>query len=132
VGLQIDVLLPAGTEPDFATILAKLAAFGDPPALKMIDGLPAFPDEVPEAGWRELRLGLAAGMVTLRRMSDGLAIVTWGSADSALAMARNRVAWAAASAGAGSVREGGTTLTPEAFFAAGNLGPMDATPDTGR
>ena len=28
----------------------------------MIDGLPAFPDEVPEPGWKELRIGFASGM----------------------------------------------------------------------
>lgn len=53
-------------------------------AIRMIDGLPAFPDEIPEDGWRELRVSTGGGMMTLRKQPNGLAIVVWGNADEAL------------------------------------------------
>ena len=55
---------------DWPQLVAELTARGLPPMLRMIDDLPAFPDEVPPDGWRELRLGFAAGMVTLRRSEE--------------------------------------------------------------
>jgi len=58
----------------------------------MIDGLPAFPDEVPEDGWRELRLGFSAGMVTIRRSASAWECTVWGTADPELLNARDRVA----------------------------------------
>lgn len=71
--------------PDWPTVRDRLAAAGCPAAVRMIDGLPAFPDEEPAADWRELRLGFAAGMVTVRRTADGVRLVTWGTDDPALA-----------------------------------------------
>jgi hypothetical protein len=50
----------------------------------MIDGLPAFPNETPDAAWRELRVTLRGGMVTLRRDGDAIRSVVWGAADPAL------------------------------------------------
>jgi hypothetical protein len=69
----------------------------------MIDGLPAFPDETPAEDWRELRVGFAAGMVTLRRGTDSLICVVWSSAGPALLAARDQLAWACAAAGQGIV-----------------------------
>lgn len=77
----------AGGVPDWPTVSARLAAAGQPAAVRMIDGLPAFPDEEPPADWRELRLGFAAGMVTVRRTPDGVRLVTWGTDDPKLAAA---------------------------------------------
>lgn len=65
-------------------LVARLKQLGETPILRMIDGLPAFPDEVPADDWRELRLGLAGGMVTVRRTSEGYSCVTWGTSDAAL------------------------------------------------
>ena len=59
---------------------ASLAA-GMPLALKMIDNLPAFPDEQPEDGWKELRVGSSNGMMTLRRTGNSLDCIVWGNAD---------------------------------------------------
>lgn len=69
---------------EWPKLVARLKELGETPILRMIDGLPAFPDEVPADDWRELRLGLTGGMVTVRRTSDGYSCVTWGTADAAL------------------------------------------------
>jgi len=45
----------AGEPPEWVVIRAKLAERGFAATLRMIDGLPAFPDETPEPGWKELR-----------------------------------------------------------------------------
>lgn len=70
--------------PSWNAIRDELSRAGHTTTLRMIDGLPAFPDESPEAGWKELRIGFPAGMVTLRRGADHLACVVWGNADAAL------------------------------------------------
>ncbi len=76
--------IPATKTIEWSALVARLTALGEAPVLRMIDGLPAFPDETPDDGWKELRLTLAGGMATLRRTSDGYACVTWGTADPAL------------------------------------------------
>lgn len=124
MGLQTDVVLPEGAALDWAAVQAKLNAIGVAASVKMIDNLPAFPDEVPEPGWNDLRLGLTAGMVTLRRTSEGVSAITWGSADVALNRARDAVAWAVAAVCGGSIREGGTTVTADAFSATRPGGPL--------
>jgi hypothetical protein len=131
VGLQIDIEFAAEV-PEWAAVAAKLSALGEVPTIKMIDNLPAFPDEVPEPGWRELRIGLNGGMLTLRRLPGMVSVVSWGSADANLTLSRERLAWAVAAAGRGMVREGGTTVTADAFFAARSLGPVDGHADAGR
>lgn len=84
MGVERVVRFAPGATPDWPSVAARLAALGDPPAVRMIDGLPAFPDEQPPAEWQELRLGLAGGMVTVRRAADGVRCVTWGTDDPAL------------------------------------------------
>lgn len=84
MGVERVVRFPAGGVPGWAEIAARLTAAGERPAFRMIDGLPAFPDEVPDPGWRELRVGLSGGMVTLHREPDAIRCVTWGTADPAL------------------------------------------------
>lgn len=73
-----------GPTPSWSNIRAQIVAAGLPVQLRMIDGLPAFPDEVPDAGWRELRISTPSGMMTLRLQSDQLSIVVWGNAGPAL------------------------------------------------
>ena len=87
--------------PEWPAIAAKLTEVGEAPAVRMIDGLPAFPDEVPEPGWQELRLGLAGGMVTLRRAGSEVRVVTWGAFDPALTRSWDCLCWAVAAAGEG-------------------------------
>jgi hypothetical protein len=100
VGVERTVPLPTG-EPTFAAVAAKLTEDGHPPVVRMIDGLPAFPDEVPEGGWREVRLGFPAGMVTVRRGAGAWACVVWGTDDPGLIAARDRVCEAIAAAADG-------------------------------
>ena len=58
----------------------------------MVDGLPSFPGEVPEPECGEVRVGLAAGMLTLRRDGDALRLVVWGNAGADLLAARDGAA----------------------------------------
>ena len=44
MGVQRVVTFPAG-EPTWPAVAAKLAEAGERPPVRMIDGLPAFPDE---------------------------------------------------------------------------------------
>jgi hypothetical protein len=103
MGLDCTIRFPTGSVPAWDAVRGQLARVGESAPLRMIDGLPAFPDESPEAGWRELRIGCAAGMVTLRRGSDTITCVVWSNADAGLLAARDRVAWACAAAGEGTI-----------------------------
>lgn len=60
MGMDRTVRFPCGTIPSWDLIRTQLARLGLDSPLRMIDGLPAFPDEAPEPGWRELRVGVAA------------------------------------------------------------------------
>ncbi len=111
MGMEHVVTFAGGAGPSWPQVAAVLADAGFPAQTRMIDGQLAFPDEQPAADWRELRLGTAQGMVTLRREPDGLHVVTWGNADAALRQAWNAVAWAVARAGNGEIRG----QTPEGF-----------------
>jgi hypothetical protein len=75
------------------------AEAGVPPTVRMIDGLPAFPDEQPEDGWRELRLGFAAGMVTVARTPNEWRFIVWGTDDPALLAAMEVCVSATSAAG---------------------------------
>lgn len=101
MGAERVIRFRAGTSPGWPEIAAKLAASGESPVLRMIDGLPAFPDEVPDLAWKELRVGLAGGMVTLRRDADTIRCVIWGTGDPGLMAALDRSVQAIASAGGG-------------------------------
>lgn len=103
MGAQRTIRFPAGRSPDWPAVAARLAEIGKPAVLRMIDDLPAFPDEVPDSEWRELRIGLPGGMVTLRRTPDGFAVVTWGDRDLALSESWDDLCWAAAAAGGGTI-----------------------------
>ncbi len=103
MGLERRVKFPNPPALDWPRLVADLTARGQSPSLRMIDDLPAFPDEVPDAAWRELRLGFAAGMVTVRRVGSDLACVVWGTADPELAAAQLAVAEALAGQGGGAV-----------------------------
>lgn len=101
MGLDRTIRFPVGDPPAWDAIRDQLARVGVAAPLRMIDGLPAFPDESPEPGWNELRLGLPAGMVTLRRTPAGYSCVVWGNADPALVSGWSTLCWAVAAAGDG-------------------------------
>ena len=90
MGMTRSTPFPAGAGWDQLADAAKSAGFE--PVVKMLDGLPAFPGEVPEPGWREVRVSLGDGMVTLRREGEVLHFVMWGNADAGLTAAVER--WA--------------------------------------
>ena len=83
MGMERVINFAAGP-PTWEAIQREASAAGLPISLRMIDGLPAFPDEVPAPDWRELRVGAPSGMMTLRRHPDRLEVVVWGNADEKL------------------------------------------------
>jgi hypothetical protein len=123
MGLDCTVRFPGGALPAWEEIKGRLAQVGEPAPLRMIDGMPAFPDETPEEGWRELRVGTAAGMVTIRKAGTSLNCIIWGSADPALLAARDRVAWACAAAAGGSVATASGELSAPEFAAQAGVSP---------
>lgn len=110
--------------PTWEAIQGQLARIGEPAPLRMIDGLPAFPDETPEPGWRELRVGTTAGMVTIRRGTDSLTCVIWGTADPALTAAWHAVIWACAAAGGGLVDSPDGPLPSDEYARSVGLAPV--------
>lgn len=123
MGLDCTVRFPGASVPGWDAVKGQLARLGESAPLRMIDGLPAFPDESPEEGWRELRVGFAAGMVTLRRGIDALTCVVWSNADPALLAARDRLAWACAAAGQGTVSTEAGDVSGEEFARQAGLSP---------
>lgn len=69
--------------------MAALVSRGEQPQLRMIDGELAFPDEVAGPDWREVRLQLSGGMVTLRRSITEWTCTVWGTDDPALLASRD-------------------------------------------
>jgi hypothetical protein len=123
MGLDRTVRFPTAETPPWPTIRSNLQRVGESGELRMIDGLPAFPDEEPHADWRELRIGTAAGMVTIRRAAGRLTCVIWGNPDTALSAAWAKVTWACAAAGEGVIEEGSSTQTAPEFARASGLAP---------
>jgi hypothetical protein len=115
MGVEQTVTLPAEAALPWTTVGSRLAGQGFPVQLRMIDGLPALPDEAPTADWRELRVGTAAGMVTLRRTPTGVGVVVWGNADPALLAAANSLLWAVAEVAGGRVETPAGPVTAAEF-----------------
>lgn len=123
MGLDRTVRFPSGSVPSWDAVSDRLKRLGSPVALRMIDGLPAFPDESPEPGWRELRVGTAAGMVTLRAATGTLTCVVWGNATDALRRDWDAVCWACAAAGDGLVETPAGAVSADDFARAAGLRP---------
>jgi hypothetical protein len=100
---------------DWSSVRAMLTHHDLTPIIRMIDGLPAFPDEVPDATWKELRVSLLESMVTLGRVTTGYRVVTWGTPDARLEQARNWVAYSVACASNGTIERDGDRITPQQF-----------------
>lgn len=106
MGIQRTIRFPGHAVPEWPSVTAKLVEAGESPVLRMIDGMPAFPDETPPSDWRELRIGLSGGMVTVKRTSDAeIACVTWGTGEPNLVASWNRLCEAFAVAGGGVIVE---------------------------
>jgi hypothetical protein len=89
-------VVPVAGEVSWPSIRERLAAAGVGVQMRMIDNMPAFPDEEPPEDWRELRITLGHGMLTLRRDVGQVRIVTWGNADAATQRDQELVAGALA------------------------------------
>ena len=123
MGQDRTVHFPAGGVPSWGAVKGQLARVGEPAPLRMIDGLPAFPDEAPADDWRELRVAAGGNMVTLRRAGDSLTCVVWGNADPALLAAFGRVVWACAEAGGGRVTTSTGPVTADQFAQLSDIHP---------
>jgi hypothetical protein len=116
MGMDQRVLLPAGKNPSWKSISAVLTARHVAVQLRMIDGQLAFPDEVPEDGWRELRVSTPGGMTTLRREDNAVVLVTWGNAADSLRREWNALTWAIAEATSGQVVSASGTQSAADFL----------------
>ena len=121
MGLDRTVRFPIGSSPTWAAILHQLSRLGESPSIRLIDGLPAFPDESPADDWKELRIGTGTGMVTIRRSVEYLTCVVWGNADPALEGTWKKVIWACAAAGDGMIESPEGPISAEAFSMSAGL-----------
>jgi hypothetical protein len=121
MGMDQTVVFPGRPIPAWSEVAGLLARGGCPVQMRMIDGELAFPDEAPPENWREIRVGAAGGMVTIRRAPDQVVLVTWGNADPALRQLWNALAWAWAESGAGWVQTPDGPLDPAAFSSKAEL-----------
>lgn len=89
MGMELSVQAPG---LDWSKITNSLGQFEPRGTLRMADGQLTFPDEEPSPDWRELRVALPAGMVTLRRTPQGVDLVTWGNVPDSLLADRDKLA----------------------------------------
>jgi hypothetical protein len=90
VGLE--VVVPRVPAVGLATLLDRLTAAGLPSTLAMVDNVLQGPGATPPAAWRDARLRTPAGVVTLRRVPSGVAVVVFGNADEPLQAAQRTIA----------------------------------------
>lgn len=115
MGMEYVVRFPGEEPADLRRVIALLAQHNFPVQVRMVDGELTLPTEVPPERWTEVRLGTPAGMVTLARRGNDLAVVTWGNADEAMQRAWNAVAWVVAKAGTGEIILPGGPKGPDDF-----------------
>ena len=115
MGMDQTVVFAADRTPGWPALRDLLAARGVPAPLRMIDGELALPDEEPPPAWRELRVGMPMGMVTLRRTSRGIQLVTWGNADAEMRREWNLVTWAVAKLSDGKVETPASEMSADDF-----------------
>lgn len=123
MGMEQVVTFPGSGVPAWPAVQERLAAGGFPVQMRMIDGELAFPDEAPPETWREVRVGTAHGMVTVRRGPDRVTCVTWGNADAGMRQAWNAVAWAFAAAGGGQVETAAGPVAADEYRRTAELPP---------
>jgi hypothetical protein len=116
MGLERTIRLPADGELSWKGVNEQLVRAGIAASIRMIDGLPAFPDEDPSPDWREIRIGTSAGMVTIRRSAGTVSCVIWGTGDQVLTDLWMKVIWACAAASAGLIESPSGPLTADEFW----------------
>jgi hypothetical protein len=100
MGLQVSI-------PECGVAVVSKAAAELAMALRMVDNLPAFPNEPVPEDFSEIRLAAEGGMISVRNQADGLVLVVWGNADESLRKALVRLAARLAELGAGKVQAAG-------------------------
>jgi hypothetical protein len=90
--MGLEVVVPRASSVGLATLLDRLAAAGLPSALAMVDNVLQGPGATAPAVWRDARLRTPAGVVTLRRVPSGVAVVVFGNADEPLRAAQRTIA----------------------------------------
>jgi hypothetical protein len=90
--MGLEVIVPRVSSVGLATLLDRLTAAGLPSALVMVDNVLQGPGASPPAVWRDARLRTPAGVVTLRRVPSGVAVVVFGNADEPLRAAQRTIA----------------------------------------
>jgi hypothetical protein len=90
--MGLDVVVPRTGACAIAEVLARLARDGVRAQVMMVDGNLHAPNAPVKDDWRDVRLKLPAGMLSLKRRPDGIAVVVFGNADTALMDAQRRVA----------------------------------------
>lgn len=90
--MGLEVVVPRVPSVGLATLLDRLAAAGLPSTLAMVDNVLQGPGATPPAAWRDARLRTPAGIVTLRRIPSGVAVVVFGNADEPLRAAQRTIA----------------------------------------
>jgi hypothetical protein len=115
MGMDRKVVFAADCARSWPQLRDWLNGRGVPVQLRMIDGQLAFPDEDAPDDWRELRVGTAEGMVTLRREVDGIRLVIWGNADAKTQRLWNAMTWAIAALTEGMVETSSEPQSSEEF-----------------
>ena len=90
--MGLEVVVPRVASVDLAAFLDRLGAAGLPTALAMVDNVLQGPGAIPPTVWRDARLRTPAGVVTLRRVPSGVAVVVFGNADEPLRAAQRTIA----------------------------------------
>ena len=90
--MGLEVVVPRVASVELTTLLDRLAATGLPSSVAMVDNVLQGPGAVPPAVWRDARLRTPAGVVTLRRVPSGVAVVVFGNADEPLRTAQRTIA----------------------------------------
>ncbi len=106
MGMDQKIIFPPEKTPTWPALVDLLAKKNLPLQMRMIDGELAFPAETPPENWRELRVAVGGGMITLRRDPDGITLVIWGNADAGTREAWHALAQALADVSGGSVTTG--------------------------
>lgn len=76
MGMEIEV---AVSGINWSIISQAMGKFEPKGILCIADGQLTFPDEEPGANWKELRIKLPEGMVTIKKNQVGLTLITWGN-----------------------------------------------------
>jgi hypothetical protein len=87
----MDLLVARAGALDLARLLERLADSGLPSTVMMVDNQLHAPGAA-VGNWQDVRLRTPAGMVTLKRRPDGIAVIVFGNADDALQRAQRLIA----------------------------------------